>query len=105
MHDLRLSMEEKKDFSTPSEPKAPQYPYGLKITLGPEELKKLGIKEPYEVGCEILLHAKGFVEAVAKEDEEAEYDGQGYRMTLQLTEASVDKNENKDTTAKVLYGS
>ena len=59
MPDLRLSEMEKKDFSTPSTgPKAPKYPYGLKITLGPEELEKLGISELPQVDSFVNFEAK-----------------------------------------------
>jgi hypothetical protein len=101
--DLALSGEEKKDFSTPRLPKAPEYPHGLKIRLGPDELKKLGIEKPLQVDTKVEVIASGFVKEVAKEDEQPDIQGQGFEVCIQLTELSL-HHDKKENTTKAFYG-
>ena len=100
MTDMRMTSEQKKDFSTPSlGPEAPEYPHGLKIYLGPEELKKLGFMDAPAIDSEFKI--KGTVKVVEVSSEEEK----GHRIELQITdlELSSSKSDNKDA-SQVLYG-
>lgn len=99
MHDMRLTSEEKKDFSTPKS-SAPKYPYGLTITLGPEELEKLGLKEAPAVDTELSFKVKTFVKEVGRD--ELEGDESEYRVQLQITEMAEVKKDK--TVADAMYG-
>ena len=103
MPDLRLSEMEKKDFSTPSAgPKAPKYPYGLKITLGPEELEKLGISELPQVDSFVDFEAKAQVVGVSVA--ESEGDVNEHRLELQITEIYMKDKKEEKSTESALYG-
>jgi len=103
MPDLRLSEMEKKDFSTPSAgPKAPKYPYGLKITLGPEELEKLGISELPQVDSFVDFEAKAQVVGVSVH--ESEGDVNEHRLELQITEIYMKDKKEEKSTESALYG-
>lgn len=105
MIDMKLSTEEKKDFCSPRPiDEAPKYPYGLRITLGPEELKKLGLQELPEVDTIKKLIADVKVVEVAS-DEKGEH-----RVSLQIIEMSLNKKEKEGdepkelSSEKLLYG-
>lgn len=81
--DMKLTPEEDKekdgDEGAPEAPEGPEYPWGLCINLGPEELKKLGIEELPEVGAEIHIDAQAKVTSISeREDDER-------RVELQIT--------------------
>lgn len=65
--DMALTPPEKKE-EYPSTPSAPMYPYGLCISLGTEQLKKLGLDDGVEAGDHIDLHAIGKVTSVSIRD-------------------------------------
>lgn len=99
MPDMRLDEMEKKDFSTPSlGPKAPKYPMGLRITLGPAELKKLGMKVP-EVDSKVKFEATA--EVVEVSVDESEGDVNKHSVTLQIVDLYLEKDESA---TKALYG-
>ena len=100
MADMSMSAEEKKDFSTPSSMKAPSYPYGLKISLGPEELEKLGIQDAPELDAEMEFKIKAFVSEVRKNDTEG--DEKEFSVELQIKEMEQKKSEK--SASEALYG-
>lgn len=64
----------------------PQYPYGLQIRLGKEELEKLGMSELPELGTESMLHAKVKVTSVS--ESESLY-GEHKSLELQITDMAL----------------
>lgn len=66
--------------------KGEEYPYGLKVCLGEDELQKLGIEELPEVNASMMLHAEAKVCLV--ESNKSLY-GHHRRLELQITRLSV----------------
>lgn len=82
----------------------PRYPYGLCISLGKEELEKLGITALPKVGSEMMVTAKAVVKSVSAYDTQGE--GQDMRVELQITDMGLgqtDDAQNNDRASK-LYG-
>lgn len=82
--------------------KEPEYPYGLCIRLGKEELKKLGITQPPAVGSKMTVTAAVFVKSTSA----YEYEGQDKEMSveLQITDMEIGESKDKADTATLLYG-
>lgn len=82
----------------------PQYPYGLCITLGKEELEKLGITALPKVGSEMMITARAYVKSTSA----YETQGEGERMSihLQITDMEIGSNpgQRNDNAANALYG-
>ena len=107
LHDMSMSMEEKRDFSTPREaPEAPKYPYGLSIHLGPEELKKLGFMSPPKVGDKMMMMAKVFVKSVSmKESDDKDMPQDlGFSVDLQIAGMALKGEEKDESPSSVIYG-
>jgi hypothetical protein len=105
--DMRLSEEEKKDFSTPRQgPEAPKFPFGLRLRLGPDELKKLGFLSAPKVDDKLLLLGKSMVIEVAKRTEDEMKLGElDFSVELQITELSVKGEEERPKSpSQVIYG-
>jgi hypothetical protein len=100
--DMRVTSEEKRDFSTPRPPQAPEYPYGLRITLGPDELKKLGISEAPELGKMIKLMAEAKVVEVEVANQEG--DSSDFKVELQIQHLEFQKKEENKSTSSIIYG-
>ena len=78
----------------------PMYSYGLCISLGREELEKLGIEKLPEAGSEMMRKAMAYVKTVR---ESKEQDGVEQNVELQITTMGIDPiNKTKDQ-AKGLY--
>jgi uncharacterized transporter YbjL len=91
------SMKLTKSESTATQPveakqDSPAYPYGLRIELNDESMKKLGLKELPEVGEEMMLLAKVVVERVSQNDTK---DGKRQDMSLQITEMELSEGEEE----------
>lgn len=65
----------------------PEYPYGLRISLDEESLKKLGIGEMPEVGTTMALQAKVEVVAVSQYEHK---DDVSRTLVLQITDMALD---------------
>lgn len=66
---------------------APDYPYGLRLSLGRNELKKLGMKDLPEIGDEFEIVARGKVVSISQSESER---GDGYKCAdIQITEMSL----------------
>lgn len=101
MTNMKLSKEQAKEYAVPSLSKdAPQYPYGLRLDLDSEALKKLGMTELPEIGQPMELRAK--VE-VCSTSENKSMDGTEYKsVCLQITDMELSKEPTNK--AKELYG-
>lgn len=66
----------------------PEYPYGLELRLGNEELEKLGLFTLPEVGKELTLQAKVKVTSVSSNEH---LDGKPYKgVCLQITDMGLE---------------
>jgi hypothetical protein len=68
----------------------PEYPYGLRLHLNEEELKKLGITQLPDVGVEMLISAKVKVCSVNSYSSE---NGEHRGMELQIIEMGLGSKE------------
>ena len=80
----------------------PAYPYGLCISLGKDELEKLGMTSLPAVGTEVMVMAKGFIKSASS----SEYQGEGKHMDVQvqLTDVQVGAAPASTNAADALYG-
>jgi len=107
MTNMKLSIEEKKDMDAPTlVADRPAYPYGLRINLEPEAVKKLGMKDVPSVGEKMMMLA--MVEVVRIEQEKHMDDTPEYTVSLQITDMELSKGkpsgDDRDA-SEVLYGS
>jgi hypothetical protein len=79
-----------------------EYPYGLCIRLGKEELKKLGITQPPSVGSKMTITAAVYVKSTSA----YEYAGEDKDMSveLQITDMEIGEAQDKGDAATLLYG-
>lgn len=86
----------------------PDYPWGLALNLGKEELDKLGVKGLPEIGEEFQLVATAKVTRVSQSATESGTDHKG--VELQITAMAVtdpdaaEDEQETSATAKKLYG-
>lgn len=78
----------------------PQYPYGLCLNLGKDELEKLGITQLPDVGTPVMIQAKAFVKSTNAY--ETQGDGKSMGVELQITDLEMAPGEKKDP-ASVMY--
>jgi len=80
------------------------YPYGLAITLGEDELMKLGLKELPEAGTRFKLEAIGVVTRAESSDHDADGDVDYQCCTVQITELGMETEKKPKGAAEKLYG-
>ena len=78
----------------------PTYSYGLVISLGKEELEKLGIEKLPEAGSEMMVKAITYVKAVR---ESAEKEGIEQNVELQICAMGIEPFDKSGDQAKGLY--
>lgn len=83
----------------------PRYPYGLCITLGKDELEKLGITSLPKVGTEMMIMAKTYVKMTRAYETQGE--GEDMGIELQITDMEIQGNQQQrnDNASTMLYGS
>ena len=84
---------------------APEYPYGLCVHLGTNELTKLNITTLPEVGSTMMLHASVFVKSTSAYGTQG--GGKDTCVTLQITDMEILPAEGKsdnNSMASMLYG-
>ena len=79
----------------------PMYSYGLCISLGDEELQKLGIEKLPEAGSEMMLKAMAYVKNVS---ERKEQDGVSQNVELQICAMAIETLDKSKDRADGLYG-
>lgn len=92
MVDMRRTPAEKTE-ATATADAAPDYPWGLSISLGKDELEKLGLTDEVEVGDMLHVHALGKVTSVSTSSDETS--GKCCRVEVQLTHM-VGEDEDSD---------
>tara|TARA_Y100000361_G_C11016720_1_gene267280 strand:+ start:187 stop:549 length:363 start_codon:yes stop_codon:yes gene_type:complete len=78
----------------------PVYSYGLVISLGKEELEKLGIEKLPEAGSEMMVKAITYVKTVR---ESAEKEGIEQNVELQICAMGIEPFDKSGDHAKGLY--
>lgn len=105
MVSMKMKPEEKGKSEVMEAPDGTQekYPWGLRINLGNDQLKALGIKELPKVGQKLPLHAMVSVIGVRSSETDS---GEDRNVELQITECMVEMKEPMDMqkTAQTLYG-
>ena len=79
----------------------PMYSYGLCISLGDEELEKLGIEKLPEAGSEMMIKGLAYVKTVR---ESKEQDGVEQNVELQITAMGIEPFDKSGNQAEGLYG-
>ena len=79
----------------------PMYSYGLCISLGKEELEKLGIEKLPQAGSEMMLTAKAYVKTVRESQEK---DGVEQNVELQICAKAIEPIDKTGDQADGLYG-
>ena len=79
----------------------PMYSYGLCISLGREELEKLGIEKLPEAGSEMMIKAIAYVKTVR---ESKEKDGVEQNVELQICAMGIEPFDKSGDQAEGLYG-
>lgn len=99
MIDLKLSKRERKDITEPSMD-APEYPWGLNLTLDEEVLEKLGLDVgDFKVGEELPLVG------VVKVTSISQHQSDGSASTsVGLTLVKVETGKSDDEKASTLFG-
>lgn len=80
----------------------PRYPYGLCISLGKDELEKLGISALPKVGTEMMITAKAYVKMTRAYETQGE--GEDMGIELQITDMEIGAGKTQGDAAKSLYG-
>ena len=78
----------------------PMYSYGLCISLGKEELEKLGIQQLPQAGSEMMLKAKAYVKTVRESQEK---DGVEQNVELQICAMAIEPIDPTSDQAEGLY--
>lgn len=101
MIDMKISEIEKKDMAETSVLNdSANYPYCLRIYLGPEEVSKLQLKNP-QIGQKMQLEA--MVEVVAVSSENTKGDESKVSVTIQIKEMMFESPDEEKAEEK-LYG-
>lgn len=80
----------------------PQYPYGLCLHLGNDEIEKLQLTQAPDVGTEVMIMAKAFVKSTSAY--ETQQDGMSRSVDLQITELELGPVQQKPNAAQVMFG-
>jgi hypothetical protein len=88
---MELSAEEAKELTTPDPKDGPKYPYGLRLNLDDEALKKLGITELPAVDTRMQLTAS--VEVCTTSEYESQ-SGEQRSIDLQITALALAPESN-----------
>lgn len=78
----------------------PMYSYGLCISLGREELEKLGMEKLPDAGTEMMIKAQAYVKTVR---ESAEKDGIEQNVQIQICAMGIDSLDKNKDYAKDMY--
>jgi hypothetical protein len=86
LHSMKMSKKEKKDSMPTAVSDTPDYPYGLRLSLNDEALKKLGIKSLPKVGSKMHVLAVGEITSVSQHESAGHEDR---HVEIQLHELGV----------------
>lgn len=103
LKNMKLTKEQREqELSSPIALGKETYPYGLRLHLDEESIKKLGLDELPAVGKKLVLYAKVEVQSASIHEHK---DGKNRMLDLQITDLCVEE-ETKDSARaeKKLYG-
>jgi hypothetical protein len=88
---MKMSSEERGEYTNDSKIAEPSYPYGLSIDLDDGSMEKLGITALPKVGSEMMITAKVVVKSVSSN----QYEGSDAesRMCLQITDMEIGQTD------------
>ena len=78
----------------------PQYSYGLCLSLGKEELEKLGMEKLPDAGTDMMIKAIAYVKSVR---ESAEKDGIEQNVQIQICAMGIETFDKSKDQAKGMY--
>jgi hypothetical protein len=84
----RTKADQKADKPTPAGPADDPYPYGLRVSLGEDELKKLGVDLP-KVGTKMHLRAHAVVHSASQDERQG--GKRNRRVELQIQRLALEK--------------
>lgn len=100
---MKMSPKEAKEWAQPTAADAPEYPYGLAISLCEEDMAKLGMKDMPPTGTKMTLQAVVVVTSTSVYDTQGE--GQERRLELQITDMALGTaGATNEQRAAKLYG-
>ena len=102
MINMKMSKKEAQEEMQPTAADAPEYPYGLTISLDEESMAKLGITELPKVGATMTLTAQVSVCGTSQYSTQGGEDESN--LSLQITDMELSAAARPDT-ASVLYKS
>lgn len=98
---MKMEEKEREEYAAPTAiSDAPKYPYGLRIHLDTESLKKLGLEKLPALGEKMVIVAVAEVCDLCQS--ESEY-GKNKSLGLQITQMSVESEAPPKDTAEELY--
>jgi hypothetical protein len=98
MVSMKKTKKEKAEMISEAKLDAPEYPYGLRISLDSDSMEKLGFSNPLAVGKKLKVEAMVEVVSSSKYDSQS---GTNVSMELQITEMELE--QEKESSAKRLY--
>ena len=87
LRSMRLSKAKKTEQTQPALSHSPEYPYGLRLSLDQDALKKLGISSLPKAGSTVTLHAKAFVASVSQSEQDGSTPQRS--MEVQITDLEL----------------
>lgn len=100
---MKMSAKEAQEWAEPVAADAPEYPYGLSISLNEEDLAKLGITTPPPVGTRMLLTAR--VEVCSTSQYQTQGKENEASVGLQITDMELGEASQGSDAASLLYPS
>lgn len=110
MKTVSMKVEDRKasELSTAGDPMQQQFPWGLRLSLGLEQIQKLGLQADMpEVGDQLSFTGVGTVVSVSAS---ATADGSSMSIEVQITDLGMEEVEDNDDAAEpqspasILYG-
>lgn len=101
MIDMARTPEEKEESAEltmatmPSPDSMPTYPYGLCLSLGSDEMEKLGLDGDCQVGD--LLHFTAMAKVTSVSMSDSEFSGPDCRIEMQIQQMGVPEDESTET--------
>lgn len=88
MKSMKMSKSEQEKPMTVDAPSGDEYPWGLRLNLEQQSIKKLGMKELPEIGSEVMVHAKAKVVGARMSENEKS-------LELQITDMEMAGDDDK----------
>lgn len=100
---MKMSKEEAQEYTSPTVADAPEYPWGLSISLDEDDLAKLGISTMPPVGATLMLQAQVTVTGTSQRDTQG--GEQEQCVDMQITDMALSAGSGAAGMADRLYGS